>query len=1166
MRRSPFVFLLLLAALQLHAQKSSNGLLWRISGNGLDRPSYLYGTMHVQEKRAFEFSDSVLVKLRECQAFAGELDLDSAMTSMLRQLYGNDSSADLTTLLTPSQYEQLEKRLRKESGLSLDHIRHLKPWMLRYFLSEGGGGEGHAPYKSTFLDAYLYRVAKLERKRLIGIERLTEQLAVFDSQPLTEQVEELLDDTEGGSEREDLYEKMLVLYRQGNLDALLALARRKMSPEYYDRILTQRNYRMAERIDTFIRVQQTFIAIGAGHLPGKEGVLELLRGRGFTVTPVRATYSGAAKWYREPRVELPWYHHSSAEMGLAVDFPLEPVPMPAWALGVDDTLDATSSLALTIFCTVDISTGTTYQAMSLDLPGSAVTDREKIVQTMIERMGGGSDSSLFGRHEVVTDSIPGHEFSVVDEQKRFNRIRLYLRGNRIYMLGASSEHILYFSPDVDRFFRSARFLDLERPVWERVTSEEGAFEIVMPGPPRKQNYTSNGSGSVLMAEDNGTGFFSSASWFDPVAGSVFTDDSATLEKVVESTVSEIGGKLEHDQPVRLDGFNGRAYEASTSEGITVKGRVYLRGSRVYSIAAGGPATPQIIDSAEHLLGSFRFLDYAPTAWRSYGSDSLGFKVDVPALPRIERDESNYPRAAERTQIASQDGHSGQSFTISLDTYSDYYRAVDEESFFRELIEARVRYRDTLLAERTLRLDGGTGREIEVGLPRSSSVYRIRYILQGRRLYQLIAFLTPRQLHSGEADRFFDSFRLPERSGSSDIFSRKTSLLLSDLAGPDTARRHAARDALRWFTIDSLDIPAIYGAIRNQSMEDPESGASERLVALLRQSNDSTTAAFLRESYPHLPEKGREAAIMTLVQINSTESLRAIGDLLPADTAVADSIEYYMFSPLYSKPHNLGGLVPSLLPLLDRDGTRQTVLSLACVALDSNVISPDILSPARDAMLRATEKIIAAREAVDEESGEYRDDYLLEEAAACLGYLAADSSSDRLLDRIIADSSLGVARSAAIAMLRHRVDPDTSHLERIASDPYERLQLYRELRGIGRIDRFPRRFLSQRSITEGEIVEWLYDNEDYSDPEIDIVEERETEINGNKGRAFLFRFHERSDSSGSWYAGLAGMQPLDSGRIESSSDSIRIRSNYTEFAARSIDEHFDELLKPEPEIP
>jgi hypothetical protein len=280
---------------------ASAQLLWEISGNGLEAPSYLYGTVHVSDSRAYTFSDSVLARISETDVLAGELNLDMSIFQSFQMLSAmfmpNDTT--LRDLLEREQYalvkRKLDKRLHSMGLLGMaDWVERMKPIYISMVLMDlSGAMEGHGSGRPA-LDLYLQQRARAKRKEVVGLETLEEQLSVFDRVPLREQAlglyEELAQD-DGGAGQRDQLDRMLDWYAAGELDSLYQLSLAGMDSTFRVAMLDARNRNMAERmVPHWKQGKRLFVAVGAAHLPGEEGIVALLRRMGYRVEPAGAPW------------------------------------------------------------------------------------------------------------------------------------------------------------------------------------------------------------------------------------------------------------------------------------------------------------------------------------------------------------------------------------------------------------------------------------------------------------------------------------------------------------------------------------------------------------------------------------------------------------------------------------------------------------------------------------------------------------------------------------------------------------------------------------------------------------------------------------------------------------------------------------------------------------
>ena len=173
------LFYLFLIIFQNHAQNNkSYDLLWRIEGKGMGAPSYLFGTMHVTDSRAFNFSDSVMLAINRCKSFAMEIHPDTMVNVLFNNLFNSDSNKTIKALFSDAEYNKMADRFEEETGLSLDMINLKYPFFIKSLIP--GKSDRHE-HKSTFVDAYLLGIARTLHKDFYGLERAEDQLKFFET-------------------------------------------------------------------------------------------------------------------------------------------------------------------------------------------------------------------------------------------------------------------------------------------------------------------------------------------------------------------------------------------------------------------------------------------------------------------------------------------------------------------------------------------------------------------------------------------------------------------------------------------------------------------------------------------------------------------------------------------------------------------------------------------------------------------------------------------------------------------------------------------------------------------------------------------------------------------------------------------------------------------------
>jgi len=283
------IFLSLIVSFSASAQYQS--LCWRISGGGLKHPSYLYGTMHASDKRIFNFGEKTNKAFTEARAYAMELDPEkmlspNTLTQMIMK--GDDK---ISTLIPDSDYHFVDSIMKISMGVGLALFNKMEPIIVSAIVDEYSMGitMTDTSNKKDEMDLYFYKLAQKAKKKVIGIESVDEQLNALHVLDYREQADLLIksiEDVKQGDKSSNV--DIMKYYIAQNLDSLLAMGDdQQMPPKLYKAMITDRNIRMADRISVFIKEQETFVAVGALHLPGPGGVIDLLRKKGYTVEPWR---------------------------------------------------------------------------------------------------------------------------------------------------------------------------------------------------------------------------------------------------------------------------------------------------------------------------------------------------------------------------------------------------------------------------------------------------------------------------------------------------------------------------------------------------------------------------------------------------------------------------------------------------------------------------------------------------------------------------------------------------------------------------------------------------------------------------------------------------------------------------------------------------------------
>ncbi len=265
---------------------SQNSLLWEISGNGLKKTSYLFGTYHLITSTFIDSFPLIHQEYSKTDAVAGEMILDAACLQKVQaSAVMKDSSLD--QLLCKADYQLVADYLKETSGMSLSLFNKMKPVVVGtlFYSSLLTSKE-----KGVEMDQYFQESAKTDNKKLIGLETVEDQIAVlFEGTSLKRQAEMLVKSAKDRDATGPELMRTTHCYRTGDLACLLASLQAEdgYTTDEMNRLLYSRNLNWMKKMPGLMEEMSVFIAVGAGHLPGDGGLIDLLRKKGYTLTPLQ---------------------------------------------------------------------------------------------------------------------------------------------------------------------------------------------------------------------------------------------------------------------------------------------------------------------------------------------------------------------------------------------------------------------------------------------------------------------------------------------------------------------------------------------------------------------------------------------------------------------------------------------------------------------------------------------------------------------------------------------------------------------------------------------------------------------------------------------------------------------------------------------------------------
>lgn len=267
------------------AQQSS--LLWEIKGKKVKSPTYIMGTMHLIAKEKFYFPDHLKEKVAASELLILEIGGISEQMKMAQKMFLKEGS--VFDHFSVNQLDTLFHYLETNFDYTPEEIKQrfgkMKPIALLQLVTKDAFGEGPASYEMS-----LEKVAKENEIEIQGLESVDDQMQIFDEMAMSDQVEMVLSGMRDKEASIKQSEALQDLYLSQDIDSIYAFVKSDSSStlmNYEDDFLTNRNKNWIPLIKKHMKKKKCFIAVGAAHLGGEKGVLQLLREEGYEVTPVK---------------------------------------------------------------------------------------------------------------------------------------------------------------------------------------------------------------------------------------------------------------------------------------------------------------------------------------------------------------------------------------------------------------------------------------------------------------------------------------------------------------------------------------------------------------------------------------------------------------------------------------------------------------------------------------------------------------------------------------------------------------------------------------------------------------------------------------------------------------------------------------------------------------
>ncbi|MCW3081464.1 TraB/GumN family protein [Segetibacter sp.] len=1178
---SPFLLFLLFFSAST-AQKRTTikkypSLFWEITGNGLKKPSYLFGTMHVSSKMVFHLSDSFYYAMRNTDAVALELNPEIWQDEMFRFQKAQMSLAHFSLGKMNDYLKQSSFRLDKyEDDIKRALIE--EPTVVNNLLYRSY--QPSADFEeNTYLDLYIYQTGRKLGKQAAGVENYleSERLMMEAYQDMARDKNKRRFDNDGES-MFDIQKKIQQAYRNGDLDLMDSLqSMTSGSTAFSEKFLYVRNHIQANSIDTILKKRSLFVGVGAAHLPGPRGVIELLRKKGYKLRPIFMQDRDASQKDEIDKLKVPVTFRTQTTQDGKIELQL-----PGKLYKREEVRGNES------WQYADMNNGSYYMLTRVRTHAAMLGHSEKVVLGKVDSMlYENIPGRIIKKTAINKNGYQGFDITNRTRRGDIQRYQLLVTPFEVLVFKVSGSDNYVEGKEADMFFNSIKIMPLPGNKWAAFEPTQGGFTVDFPKTANEAYNRNSGDGTgrweyESIDNNNGNAYML---WKKSLHNFNFIEeDTFDLALVAESFKSSgIIDKQIFRKAGTQKGVRFLESKFSLKDGSYITCKAFIKGPHYYLLAV---KCKDRKNDFEEFFNSFRFTSFKYSKPERYIDSTLKLEVVTPVKPNVDNVLRSWmEKAGSEAMPASENSYSGwpknktgvfksdstgESILVTVQNFPKYYHSRDSSKFWREKLDEKETGKDMVFRRKEFFKvnDSACGYYVVLTDTNSSRCIKSTYYLKGNNLYKF-STLSDTTTHESEfLKSFFATAKPLDKKTGTSVFNTKLDVFFADYSSKDSAITKYANEAISSIYFGKDGVERIMSAINKLKFGDKEYFETKaKFITELGYINDTSVnkkvITYLKELYDKSSDTSyfQNPVLTALARLQTRESYNLLKKLLVQDPPVFDdSYEYARIFSRFSDTLLLAQtLFPDILQLAALEDYRPLINRLLKAMVDSGYIKgndyEDYFSKLYfDAKIELKkqqnkdEKLLDIDNddlEVEDDEEEYKAIYarnrakstassLEDYAVLLMPFYDKVPSVAKYFEKLLQSKDVNVQLIAARLMTeKNKKIPDTLFASLARQDKY-RAKLYSMLKKINRTDLFPQKYKNQEIIARALLLR----DKNYKEfAAIKMVEKKVLQSKGIHGHLYLFKYKIKPDDD--WKIGISGLQPLNLKEVSTTGNLVKL---------------------------
>jgi uncharacterized protein YbaP (TraB family) len=611
--------------------KKYPSLFWEITGNGLKKPSYLFGTMHVSSKIAFNLSDSFYIAIKNCDVVALENNPESWQDDMSKldfeslQGTGEEEYGEME----PDDYFNIQRLRIGKYEKKLEMALFSKPPVINNLLYRSLSEVTADFEEDTYLDLYIFQTGKRLGKRVAGVEQYEESMRLMNEAFRDAAKEKNKKEKSFDYDEEYSPDKLQEAYRSGNLDLLDSINRLNSQSDAFDeKFLYRRNEIQADGIDSILKKSSLFVGVGAAHLPGERGVIEILRKKGYKLRPIfmRSRDSKQKDAVEKIRVPVTFSTQSADDGFFKVD-----IPGKFYRLGENFLLDQQHYADMangSFYMVTRVKTNSLFWGHSTELVA------KKLDSVLYENVPG----KIISKTEITRNGYKGFDINSRTRRGDYNRYHIFITPYEVvfFRMSGNGDYVKT-GDEAKKFFSSIQLREFKNESGKKFQPTYGGFSVDFPHQP----YESISENVQYDAEEKTTGQHFSIIRTDIHNYNFAEEDSFDLNLMNESFASsEFIDKTESSRKHIYKGYPAMDAKYRHKDGSWFHTRFIIRGPHYYTLLSHGKDESSV--GTDKFFNSFSFTPFIYKEQKERKDTAIGFTVKTTWFPEEKKQTIDLP--------------------------------------------------------------------------------------------------------------------------------------------------------------------------------------------------------------------------------------------------------------------------------------------------------------------------------------------------------------------------------------------------------------------------------------------------------------------------------------------------------------------------------------------